>query len=73
MKTCGLILGSQRFFLLEKSKQLESISLGLDVLNLFGINNTISYTWVTDLLNHQFGVPNNLSARFFNAQLTVNF
>ncbi|MDA0195294.1 MAG: TonB-dependent receptor [Bacteroidetes bacterium] len=66
-------IGFSKIFLLEKNKHLESISLGLDILNLFGINNTISYTWVTDLSNNQFGVPNNLSARFFNARLTVNF
>lgn len=66
-------IGFSKIFSLKKNKHVESIQLGLDVLNLFGINNTITYTWVTDLLNNQFGVPNNLSARYFNAQLTVNF
>lgn len=47
----------------------DNIWLGLEVLNLLGVDNTISYLWVKDVFNTQFGVPNTLSARFFNLRI----
>ncbi len=66
-------LGLTKVIELNRSKKLESISIGLDILNLFGINNTISYTWISDLNNNQFAIPNSLSARFFNGKIIVDF
>jgi hypothetical protein len=66
-------LGLTKIIELKHSEKIDSIWLGLDVLNLFGINNTISYTWISDLNDNQFAVPNSLSARFFNGKLIVNF
>ena len=66
-------LGLSKVIELRKSKKFESIWLGIDILNLFGINNTISYTWISDLNRNQFAVPNSLSARFFNGKVIVNF
>ncbi|MDN5210641.1 TonB-dependent receptor [Fulvivirgaceae bacterium BMA12] len=56
-----------------KNKLLKSLWLGLDVLNLLGTNNTISYTWVQDFSGIEYGVPNNLSQRFFNAKVHARF
>lgn len=56
-----------------KNKVLKSLWLGLDVLNLLGTDNTISYTWVQDFSGIEYGVPNNLSQRFFNAKVHVRF
>ena len=54
-------------------KRFESLWLGLEVLNLFGVDNTISYTWITDLANQQIAVPNSLSQRFFNLKAQIKF
>ena len=47
--------------------------LGLDCLNLLGINNVNSYYWVTDVVGQQYAVPNYLTGRRFNAKVTVEF
>jgi hypothetical protein len=52
-------------------RYFESIAIGLDVLNLVGANNVISYLWIKDVNDLQFGIPNYLSARFFNLKVRV--
>lgn len=53
--------------------KLRNIWLGLDCLNLFGINNVNSYYWITDVTNHQYAVPNYLTGRQINARLLLEF
>ncbi|MBY0424282.1 MAG: TonB-dependent receptor, partial [Cytophagales bacterium] len=60
-------------FRIADRKPIQSIWLTLEVLNIFGINNTISYLWVNDVSGGQFAVPNTLSQRFFNLRGIVNF
>ncbi len=57
----------------EKNKWLRNIWLGVDGLNLFGINNVNSYYWITDVTNQQYAVPNYLTGRQINARLLVEF
>lgn len=61
----------------DKSKWLgrrfETIWLGLEILNLIGAENTISYTWIKDVYDIQYAVPNTLSTRFLNLRLQVKF
>lgn len=52
---------------------MNNLRIGIEVLNLFGAQNTISYTWVQDVINNQFAVPNALSARFLNLRLQTQF
>ena len=52
---------------------LKTIWLNAEILNLLGAKNTISYTWIKDLQNRQFAVPNNLSQRFFNIKIWAEF
>lgn len=59
---------SRKFF-----KDLKSIWLGVDVFNLFDMQNVNSYYWVTDIYNQQSAVPNYLTSRQFNVKLTVDF
>lgn len=49
----------------------ENVTLSLEIFNLFGIRNTISYLWLKDIFNRQFAVPNYLTGRRFNLQLKV--
>ncbi len=59
-----------------KYKAFNSIKdmwLSLEVFNLLGINNTISYLWVANNTGDMFGVPNYLTKRKLNLKLTVKF
>ena len=47
--------------------------IGVDCLNLLGINNVNSYYWITSVENAQFAVPNYLTGRQINARLLVEF
>jgi len=59
-------------------KHFKTAWVSLEVFNLLGINNTISYTWITTVnnLNHnvgQFAVPNYLTSRRINLKFTTSF
>ncbi len=57
-----------------KDKQkIELLWIGLDVYNLFQINNVISYLWIKDFQNNTYGVPNYLSGRRLNLKLVGKF
>lgn len=64
-------IGFSKIFNLKDKKYLESVWLGLDILNLFGIDNKISYLWIPDYLGNQYAVPNGLSQRFFNLRVLL--
>ena len=51
----------------------KNVWIGLDCLNLFGINNVNSYYWVTDIAGQQYAVPNYLTGRQINGRVTVEF
>lgn len=55
------------------SKALKKIWVGLECLNLLGINNVNSYYWITDVTNQQYAVPNFLTGRQINARVTLDF
>lgn len=58
----------------DKKKSLfKNVWLGIDCLNLFGINNVNSYYWITDVTNQQYAVPNYLTGRQINAKVSVEF
>ncbi len=52
---------------------LKGVWISLEVFNIFGITNTVSYLWVRDIGNTQYAVPNYLSSRRINAKVLVNF
>lgn len=54
-------------------KYIESIWIGLDVFNIFDLQNTISYTWITDVRNRQHAIPNYLTGRLFNLKINATF
>jgi len=51
----------------------KAIWLGIDCLNLFGINNVNSYYWVTDVNDYQYAVPNYLTGRQINGRVSFEF
>lgn len=54
-------------------KNLDMVLLSLEVFNLLNINNTVSYTWITDVSGLQYAIPNFLTARRVNLKLSVRF
>ena len=56
-----------------KKSPFKNIWLGIDCLNLFGINNVNSFYWITDVTSHQYAVPNYLTGRQINVRLLLEF
>ena len=56
-----------------KALGLENLWIGLEILNLLGNNNIISYSWISDFNNNQYAVPNTLSSRFLNVKVVANW
>jgi len=54
-------------------KNFKSAALSLEVWNLLGINNTISYSWIRESSGRQYGVPNFLTQRRVNVKLAFSF
>ena len=66
------------YLLLDNTKRtkktfLKDIWLGVDCLNLLGIDNVNSYYWVTDVTNQQYAVPNYLTGRQVNGRILIEF
>ncbi|MDA7835913.1 TonB-dependent receptor [Salibacteraceae bacterium] len=54
-------------------KHINSAWITLEVFNLLAVNNTISYLWIKDASNTEYGVPNYLTNRRVNLKLIVKF
>lgn len=62
-------IGSKSHYL----KHFDSLILSLEIFNLLGIRNTISYLWVTDVVQNQYAVPNYLTSRLLNVKIQAKF
>lgn len=58
---------------ISKKSTFESIWISLEVLNLLGISNTISYLWIPDYSGNTYAIPNTLTARVVNLKTIVRF
>jgi len=54
-------------------KHFKSLWIGLEIFNLFDINNTVSYLWINDIRGNQYAIPNYLTARKLNVKLSAKF
>ena len=52
-------------------KWIKNAWIGLDALNLMGLNNVNSYYWITDITNNRYAVPNYLTGRQFSIRLSI--
>ncbi len=59
--------------LTNKFRFIKAAWISLEVWNLLGINNTVSYTWIKDVTNRQYAIPNYLTNRQLNIKLQVKF
>ena len=54
-------------------KTIKSMWVGLEVFNLFQTYNTVSYTWIKDIYNRSFAIPNYLTTRRLNLKVSLKF
>jgi hypothetical protein len=54
-------------------RYLKSVWMSLEVFNLLGTNNTVSYIWVEDVTARQYAVPNYLTQRQLNLRMIIKF
>ncbi|GMT46284.1 MAG: TonB-dependent receptor [bacterium] len=54
-------------------KTVKSMWISLEVFNLFQTYNTVSYTWIKDIYNHSFAIPNYLTMRRVNLKVAFKF
>ncbi|GIV34583.1 MAG: TonB-dependent receptor [Chitinophagales bacterium] len=54
-------------------RHFESIWATLEVYNLIGVNNTVSYLWIKDISNTIYAVPNHLTNRRINFRIIFKF
>lgn len=54
-------------------RNIKNLWVSVEVFNLLQIRNTISYTWVKDVNNIQYGVPSYLTPRQLNIKLIAEF
>ena len=57
----------------EKKFGIKDAWIGFELYNLFDINNTISYFWISDIKNQMHAVPNYLTGRRINLKLGIRF
>ena len=54
-------------------KNIKQAYISLEVFNLLGINNTISYLWIKDSFGSQYAIPNYLTSRRINLKFSCRF
>jgi len=52
---------------------LDAAYISLEIFNLLGTNNIVSYTWIKDDQNRSYAIPNFLTGRRLNVKLVVRF
>ncbi|MEM6300058.1 MAG: TonB-dependent receptor, partial [Bacteroidota bacterium] len=67
-------IGISKSLIFEQNKGIKSLWLGVEILNVLGVENVISYNFIRDFLNdRQYAIPNSLSQRFFNLKVIGKF
>ena len=55
-------------------KNMKEFSVGVEIYNMFDVQNSITNTWVRDAYSKQFyGIPNYMTPRIFNIKLNAKF
>jgi hypothetical protein len=54
--------------------RFKELALGVEIFNLFDVQNSITNTWVRDVYSkRQYSIPNYLTPRVFNLRLNMRF
>ena len=55
-------------------KRFKELSVGVEIFNVFDVQNSITNTWVRDVYSkRQYSIPNYLTPRVFNVRLDMRF
>jgi hypothetical protein len=55
-------------------RAFEELQIGVEIINVFDVQNAITNTWVRDVYTQrQFGIPNYMTPRVFNIKLSARF
>lgn len=55
-------------------KNFKELSVGVEIFNLFDVQNSITNTWVRDVYSKQYyAIPNYMTPRVFNVKLNMKF
>ena len=58
----------------KKVPGFDTFSIGIEIFNIFDVQNAITNTWVRDVSSkRQFGIPNFMTPRVFNVKLSAGF
>ncbi len=68
-----LDIGFYKDVFFREERFLKYLRLGAEINNLLGTRNAVAYTWITDVNNNQFAIPNYLTGRLFNVVLSAAF
>lgn len=69
-----IIIDSNKKLLKNWQKRFKELSIGLEIFNMFDVQNSITNTWVRDVYSkRQYSIPNYLTPRVFNIRLGMQF
>ena len=69
-----IIIDSNKKLLKNWQKRFKELSIGLEIFNMFDVQNSITNTWVRDVYSkRQYSIPNYLTPRVFNLRLGMQF
>jgi len=69
-----IIIDSNKKLLKNWQKRFKELSVGLEIFNMFDVQNSITNTWVRDVYSkRQYSIPNYLTPRVFNLRLGMQF
>ena len=69
-----IIIDSNIKLLKNWQKRFKELSIGLEIFNMFDVQNSITNTWVRDVYSkRQYSIPNYLTPRVFNLRLGMQF
>ena len=69
-----VIVGNNKKYMNGFRSLFEELTVGLEIFNMFDVQNSITNTWVRDVYSkRQFSIPNYLTPRIFNLNLEFKF
>ncbi len=69
-----IIVGNNKKYKNGFRSLFEELTVGLEIFNIFDVQNSITNTWVRDVYSkRQFSIPNYLTPRIFNLNLEFKF
>ena len=69
-----VIVDSEKQYKSNWKNNFKELTLGVEIFNMFDVQNSITNTWVRDVYSkRQYAIPNYLTPRVFNVRLTMKF